>query len=45
VIKKLLGHEGCIRSASFSPDGKMIISGSEDYNLILWNVETGEMIG
>ena len=31
-------------SVAFSPDGKHIVSGSEDKTLQLWDTETGEML-
>ena len=33
------GHNGKIRSLSFSPDGKTLASVAEDGTVILWNVE------
>ncbi len=44
LIRSLTGHSGSIRSAVFSPDGKRILTGSEDKNAILWDVETGDVI-
>jgi WD40 repeat protein/serine/threonine protein kinase/tetratricopeptide (TPR) repeat protein len=34
-------HVDIIRSLSFSPDGKRLVSGSEDKNVKVWDVETG----
>jgi WD40 repeat protein len=39
------GHTGFIWSATFSPDGKILASGSNDNSVILWDVATGEQIG
>ncbi len=37
-------HAGLIWSAQWSPDGKLMASGSEDGNLLIWNVANGELI-
>ncbi|MEJ2700913.1 MAG: serine/threonine protein kinase [Sedimentisphaerales bacterium] len=34
----LEGHTGIVKSLAFSPDGTMLATGSEDRNLILWDV-------
>jgi WD40 repeat protein len=34
---RLLQHSLAVNGVSFSPDGKLIVSGSEDSNIILWN--------
>jgi WD40 repeat protein/uncharacterized caspase-like protein len=36
------GHVGPILSIAYSPDGKLIATGSEDATIKLWNVETGK---
>jgi WD40 repeat protein/transcriptional regulator with XRE-family HTH domain len=38
------GHTGWVNSVVFSPDGKTILSGSGDGTLILWSVDTGDVI-
>ena len=35
------GHTKSINSVAFSPDGKLLISGSSDHSLKLWEIETG----
>ena len=35
---------GSIISVAFSPDGKTIVSGSDDQTIRLWNAQTGEQI-
>ena len=31
-IAKLTGHEGVVRGVSFTPDGTLLVSGSEGHN-------------
>ena len=37
-----LGHTGAIRCASFSPDGKRVVTGSSDGRARVWNALSGE---
>jgi WD40 repeat protein len=39
------GHSDLVRSVAFSPDGKLLASGSYDSTIILWDVETHQPIG
>lgn len=43
-LDRLEGHQGSIYHVGFSPDGKILASGSLDKTIKLWNVETGEEI-
>jgi tRNA A-37 threonylcarbamoyl transferase component Bud32 len=36
------GHAGPVNSVAFSPDGKRIVSGSQDRTLRVWDAETGK---
>ena len=40
----LRGHSGPVYSVSFSPDGRHIISGSEDGMIKVWNATSGEEV-
>ena len=41
----LKGHEDTVTSASFSPDGRRIVTASWDKTVRLWNAEAGKPIG
>ena len=36
-----VGHSTTINDAQFSPDGRYVLSGSSDKNLVLWDLRTG----
>ncbi len=38
----LCGHSGVVRSVAYSPDGRLIVSGSADTSLRIWNALSGE---
>lgn len=44
LISTFIGHTDSIRSISFSPDGKTIVSGSSDRTARVWDVQTGDLI-
>jgi WD40 repeat protein len=37
-----LGHADPVTSVAFSPDGRLVLTGSEDRTAKLWDIETGE---
>jgi WD40 repeat protein len=39
---QLKGHSGAVSSVAFSPDGKRIVSGSDDNTLRVWDAATGQ---
>ncbi|KAD6795633.1 hypothetical protein E3N88_06529 [Mikania micrantha] len=41
--KKLNKHKGCVNTVSFNSDGDILISGSDDRKVILWDWETGNV--
>ncbi|BAZ50663.1 WD-40 repeat-containing protein [Nostoc sp. NIES-4103] len=41
---RALGHRAAIRSVTFSPDGKIFASGSQDYTVKLWNARPTTLI-
>lgn len=43
--KPFTGHTRPVTSVAFSPDGMRIVSGSHDYSLRIWDVQTGDLVG
>ena len=43
-LRTLTGHKGAVTAVAYSPDGKFVLSGSEDKTLKLWNAEDGKEV-
>ena len=40
-MRTLKGHAEYVRSVAFSPDGKLVASGSDDRRVKIWDAATG----
>ncbi|KAL4569666.1 hypothetical protein LXL04_025308 [Taraxacum kok-saghyz] len=43
LVRKLEKHRGCVNTVSFNADGDILVSGSDDKIVILWDWETGSV--
>jgi len=41
LVRRWNGHQGWVSDVAFSPDGSLILSGSADGTLILWERKRG----
>jgi WD40 repeat protein len=44
LVRTLTGHTAAVRSVAFSPDGRLLASGSHDHTIKLWDVATGSLV-
>ena len=44
LVHELHGHSAAVKSAAFSPDGKYIVTASDDWTVRLWEVSTGQSL-
>ena len=40
----VLSHSDSVTSLSFSPDGKLLASGSDDKTIIIWDINSGSLL-
>lgn len=43
LLHKLDKHRGCVNTVSFNAAGDVLVSGSDDKRIILWDWETGRL--
>jgi len=44
MLKNIKGHQSRVWTVNFSPDGKKIVSGSDDSTARIWNTQTGQQL-
>jgi WD40 repeat protein/serine/threonine protein kinase len=44
IFVPLAGHDGPVRTVAFSPNGQLVLSGSEDNSIRVWDVAAGESV-
>ena len=44
ILRNFADHTGFVKSVAFSPDGALVLSGSEDGTIKIWNAKTGELL-
>lgn len=44
VVQTFEGHQAAVRAVAFTPNGNQLLSGSDDTQIILWDIVTGEQI-
>jgi hypothetical protein len=44
LVRLLTGHQRGVRSVAVSPDGRRIVSGSDDHTVAVWDLEGGTLI-
>lgn len=44
VLQELKGHTSSVSTLAFSNDGKKLATGGRDHSVMIWNVQTGQLI-
>ena len=44
LLKTLIGHKDNINTATFSPDGALVMTGADDNSAILWKLASGQQL-
>lgn len=44
-VGRLVGHSEVLGDVTFSPDGRLALSGSQERRIFLWDVASGEQVG
>jgi WD40 repeat protein len=44
LVRLLTGHRGSVNSVAVNPDGRTIVSGSNDYTVAVWDLESGNLL-
>lgn len=43
--RRLVGHEGPVRHAAFSPNGRLVATASDDTTVRVWRSDNGQLVG
>ena len=43
-VRTLSGHDGPVNKLAFTPDGRTLVSASDDKTARVWNVASGELV-
>ncbi|MCC7208193.1 MAG: protein kinase [Anaerolineae bacterium] len=44
TIRRFVGHDGAVPAFAISPDGLTVMSASDDTTMILWDIQSGQML-